>query len=77
MTEKETVINREGNCNFISPEKDQRIEKDWRRKLCHPKLQYPAVVGLATLRAFFGGILEYKAQYSVHSEMQIAFYYKI
>ena len=39
MTEKETVINREGNCNFISPEKDQRIEKDWRRKLCHPLLQ--------------------------------------
>ena len=28
MAEKETVINREGNCNFLSPEKDQRIEKE-------------------------------------------------
>ena len=38
MIEKETVINREGNCNFLWPEKDQRIKKDWRRKLCHPKM---------------------------------------
>ena len=37
MAEKETVTNREGNCNFLSPEKDKRIEKDWRRKVCYPQ----------------------------------------